>query len=68
MAGSRLPIAVSHGEGRARFDAPEHAGQAHVAVRYIEADGRVASRYPGQSQRLALGIAGLSSADGAVPC
>lgn len=64
MAGSRIPIAVSHGEGRARFDAPEDAGKAHVAVRYVEADGRVAERYPANPNGSPLGIAGLASADG----
>jgi phosphoribosylformylglycinamidine synthase len=64
MAGSRIPIAVSHGEGRAHFDVPEHAGQALVAVRYIESDGRVASRYPANPNGSPLGIAGLTSRDG----
>ena len=64
MAGSRIPIAVSHGEGRAHFDAPEDAGQAHVAVRYVESDGRVASLYPANPNGSPLGIAGLSSRDG----
>src|SRR4249919_1197344 len=41
MAGSRLPIAVSHGEGRAAFDAPEHASQAKVAMRFVDGNGRV---------------------------
>jgi phosphoribosylformylglycinamidine synthase len=64
LAGSRLPIAVSHGEGRAAFDVPEHAAQALVAVRYVEGDGRVASRYPANPNGSPLGIAGLTSRDG----
>jgi phosphoribosylformylglycinamidine synthase len=64
MAGSRIPIAVSHGEGRAAFDSPDHAGQALVAVRYVEGDGRVASRYPANPNGSPLGIAGLTSRDG----
>jgi phosphoribosylformylglycinamidine synthase len=64
MAGSRIPIAVSHGEGRARFDAPGDEAQAHVALRYIEADGRVAARYPANPNGSPAGIAGLASADG----
>jgi phosphoribosylformylglycinamidine synthase len=64
MAGSRIPIAVSHGEGRARFDAAADAGQAIVALRYVEADGRVAERYPANPNGSPLGIAGLTSADG----
>jgi phosphoribosylformylglycinamidine synthase len=64
MAGSRIPIAVSHGEGRAAFDADGHEAQAHVALRYIEGDGRVASRYPANPNGSPAGIAGLSSRDG----
>jgi phosphoribosylformylglycinamidine synthase len=64
MAGSRIPIAVSHGEGRAQFDSPEDAGQALIALQYVEADGRVASRYPANPNGSPLGIAGLTSADG----
>ncbi len=61
MAGSRIPIVVSHGEGRAHFDAPEHAGQAAVALRYVEGDGRVASLYPANPNGSPRGIAGLCS-------
>jgi phosphoribosylformylglycinamidine synthase len=64
MAGSRIPIVVSHGEGRAHFDAPEDAGQAAIALRYIEGDGQLASRYPANPNGSPLGIAGLSSRDG----
>jgi phosphoribosylformylglycinamidine synthase len=64
MAGSRIPIAVSHGEGRAAFDSPGHAEQALVAVRYVEGDGRVASRYPANPNGSPQGIAGLTSRDG----
>jgi phosphoribosylformylglycinamidine synthase len=64
MAGSRIPIAVSHGEGRAAFDEAGHEAQANVAVRYIEGDGRVATRYPANPNGSPSGIAGLTSRDG----
>jgi phosphoribosylformylglycinamidine synthase len=68
MAGSRLPIAVAHGEGRAEFAA---AGQMEsvrpqVALRYVENDGRVASAYPANPNGSPGGITGLTSADGRV--
>lgn len=44
MAGSVLPIVVSHGEGRAEFSAPE-------ALARLEQDGRVALRYAGEDRR-----------------
>jgi phosphoribosylformylglycinamidine synthase len=64
MAGSRLPIAVSHGEGRAEFDAPEHAGLAKVALRFIDGNGAVAGSYPANPNGSPDGITGLTSADG----
>jgi phosphoribosylformylglycinamidine synthase len=64
MAGSRIPIVVSHGEGRAEFDAPEHAAQSLVAVRFIDGAGRVAASYPTNPNGSPEGITGLTSADG----
>ena len=50
MEGSVLPIAVSHGEGRAEFASPEAAAACAqsglVGVRYIHHDRSVASTYP----------------------
>jgi phosphoribosylformylglycinamidine synthase len=68
MAGSRMPIAVAHGEGRAEFrDAARlAAARPLVAVRYIENDGRVAERYPANPNGSPEGIAGLTSDDGRV--
>ena len=68
MAGSRLPIAVAHGEGRAEFK--EHAHQTNagalVALRYVENNGEVATRYPMNPNGSPDGITGLSSSDGRV--
>jgi len=68
MAGSHMPIAVAHGEGRAQFT----GGQAQsacdasgtVALRYIENDLSVAERYPANPNGSPAGIAGLTSEDG----
>jgi phosphoribosylformylglycinamidine synthase len=68
MAGSHLPIAVAHGEGRAEFaeihdqDACDASGT--VALRYIENDLSVASRYPANPNGSPAGITGLTSLDG----
>jgi phosphoribosylformylglycinamidine synthase len=68
MAGSRLPIAVAHGEGRAEFRDQEHLERARtqVALRYLENSGEVATRYPANPNGSPEGIAGLTSADGRV--
>jgi phosphoribosylformylglycinamidine synthase len=64
MAGSRLPIVVSHGEGRAEFAMPEAQKNAIVALRYVDNHGRVAATYPFNPNGSPEGIAGLTTADG----
>ncbi|HET7545448.1 MAG TPA: phosphoribosylformylglycinamidine synthase [Polyangiaceae bacterium] len=70
MVGSRLPIAVAHGEGRAEFehDAARAALDASglVAVRYVDHFGRVTSHYPENPNGSPSGITGLCNADGRV--
>ena len=68
MVGSRTPIAVAHGEGRAEFADAEALDAAAdlVALRYIENDGTVASRYPANPNGSPQGIAALASTDGRV--
>jgi phosphoribosylformylglycinamidine synthase len=68
MAGSRLPIAVAHGEGRAEFHAagdPERLLDAGlVALRYVDGRGAVATTYPANPNGSPGGITGLTSRDG----
>ena len=65
MAGSRLPVAVAHGEGRASFEGDgSDAAAARVALRYIDGSGAVASGYPANPNGSPDGIAGLTSDDG----
>jgi phosphoribosylformylglycinamidine synthase len=70
MAGSLLPIAVSHGEGRAEFAssaaAQECAESGLVSFRYVNHDRSLAQRYPANPSGTPLGIAALSNADGRV--
>ena len=65
MEGSRLPIAVSHGEGRPRFaDAAalqSCAAGGLIAIRYIDSHGAVARSYPANPNGAALGIAALTT-------
>ncbi|KZE35137.1 phosphoribosylformylglycinamidine synthase [Crenobacter luteus] len=63
MAGSRLPVVVSHGEGRAVF-APGHQDAVRVALRYIDDAGRPASAYPANPNGSPDGITGVTTADG----
>ncbi|MFK7928190.1 MAG: phosphoribosylformylglycinamidine synthase, partial [Myxococcota bacterium] len=62
MAGSRLPVAVAHGEGRAFY--AENAPQGEVAVRYVDNRGAVTQQYPLNPNGSPAGIAGLTTPDG----
>ncbi|MDH4071686.1 MAG: phosphoribosylformylglycinamidine synthase, partial [Gammaproteobacteria bacterium] len=64
MAGSVLPIATSHGEGRATFASDASRARASVAMRYVDNYGQIASRYPANPNGSADGICGLASDDG----
>lgn len=64
MAGSRMPIANAHGEGRAAFDNDESRRQAIVALRYVDASGRATQQYPDNPNGSPDGINALTTADG----
>ncbi len=64
MVGSRLPVAVAHGEGRAQFDSSAQQAAAKIALRYVDGEGRVASRYPANPNGSPDAITGLTSSDG----
>jgi len=68
MAGSKIPVVVAHGEGRAEF-ANEQAlakAQAAIAMRFIDYNGEVTTNYPANPNGSPNGIAGLSNDDGRV--
>jgi phosphoribosylformylglycinamidine synthase len=67
MAGSVLPVAVSHGEGRADFladDLQRCIEQRLIAYRFVDNHGAVATRYPANPNGAVHGIAALTSLDG----
>jgi phosphoribosylformylglycinamidine synthase len=64
MIGSRIPVVVAHGEGRASFDDAANRDAARVAFRYLDGSGAVATTYPANPNGSPDGIAGLASADG----
>ena len=63
MAGSRLPVAIAHGEGRVAFDDDGDRIAATVALRYVDGDGP-ARAYPANPNGSQDAIAGLTSSDG----
>jgi phosphoribosylformylglycinamidine synthase len=70
MAGSRLLIASSHGEGRAEFSTLDDLSQltraGQLAVRYVDNYGRPTIAYPANPNGSQEGTAGLCSKDGRV--
>ncbi|WP_312389590.1 phosphoribosylformylglycinamidine synthase [Stutzerimonas nitrititolerans] len=70
MTGSRLPIAIAHGEGHAEFENEAALLEADlsgtVALRYIDNHGRVTERYPANPNGSPRGITGLTTRDGRV--
>jgi phosphoribosylformylglycinamidine synthase len=70
MAGSRLPIAVAHGEGRAEFAAESDLAtlqaNGQAAMRFVDNRGRVAARYPQNPNGSPAGLTSVCNADGRV--
>ncbi|WP_425318836.1 phosphoribosylformylglycinamidine synthase [Pseudomonas nitroreducens] len=70
MAGSRLPIAIAHGEGHAEFESEEALLEADlsgtVAMRFVDNLGKVTETYPANPNGSPRGITGLTSRDGRV--
>ena len=64
MAGSRIPVAVAHGEGRAQFANDADGATAKIALRYVDGAGNAATSYPANPNGSPDAIAGLTSADG----
>jgi phosphoribosylformylglycinamidine synthase len=65
MAGSLLPVATAHGEGRAQFNG-SILPQSQVALQYVEANGEPAVDYPQNPNGSPGGITGLCNSDGRV--
>ena len=66
MTGSRLPVAVAHGEGYTEFSnaAAIDAAQSLVALRFVDNAGQVTERYPLNPNGSPQGITGLTTPDG----
>ncbi|MGZ8231631.1 MAG: phosphoribosylformylglycinamidine synthase [Burkholderiales bacterium] len=66
MAGSRMPIAVAHGEGYAEFSDARAltAAQPLVALRYVDNYGKETEIYPFNPNGSPQGITGLTTPDG----
>jgi phosphoribosylformylglycinamidine synthase len=69
MTGSWIPIATSHGEGRAELSTDKLAvleGQRLVAARFVDGRGQVTDTYPTNPNGSPRGIAAITSPDGRI--
>jgi phosphoribosylformylglycinamidine synthase len=64
MAGSRLPIAVAHGEGYADFSQRGDRAKVHAAMRFVDHFGRPTESYPANPNGSPGGLAAVTTADG----
>ena len=70
MAGSRIPVAVAHGEGRAEFSNADKLSQLQqrnlLALKYVDNYGKTALDYPANPNGSPEGLAGVCSESGRV--
>lgn len=70
MAGSHMPIAVSHGEGRVEVKDAQHLAfieaSGNITLRFINNYGENTTQYPANPNGSVNGITGLTSHDGRV--
>jgi phosphoribosylformylglycinamidine synthase len=66
MAGSRMPVAVAHGEGYAEFRDASHlrAARELIAVRFVDNRGKPTETYPLNPNGSPEGVTGLTTPDG----
>ena len=64
MAGSRLPIAVAHGEGFANFGHRGNATQAIAVMRFVDNHGAPTEQYPFNPNGSPGGLTAVTTADG----
>ena len=64
MAGSQVPIVVSHGEGRAVFDSADDKAKVLSAVCYVDNKGEPTEVYPYNPNGSPNGLTAVTTADG----
>lgn len=64
MEGSRIPVAVAHGEGFADFSQQGDADRVAVAMRFVDHRGQATERYPFNPNGSPQGITSVTTADG----
>ena len=66
MAGSIMPIAVAHGEGRVDYSETGERNQSLEAMRYVDHYGKATEQYPANPNGSVGGVTSLTTKDGRV--
>jgi phosphoribosylformylglycinamidine synthase len=66
MAGSRIPVAVAHGEGRVSFPQVCSPSKAGSALRFVDNRGKPTENFPLNTNGSPGGLAGFTAAEGRV--
>jgi phosphoribosylformylglycinamidine synthase len=64
MEGTRLPVAVAHGEGFANFQRQGDASKVAAAVHFVDHRGQRTEQYPLNPNGSPYGLTGVTTADG----
>lgn len=68
MTGARIPIAVAHGEGYAKFDNPDMRQRMMTSscrsLRFVDGNGQATTRYPFNPNGSEGGLTGFTTKDG----
>ncbi|MCA3860751.1 MAG: phosphoribosylformylglycinamidine synthase [Burkholderia sp.] len=64
MEGSRIPVAVAHGEGYADFSQQGDIDRVAVSMRFVDHRGEATERYPFNPNGSPAGITSVTTADG----
>ncbi len=66
MAGTKIPVAVAHGEGRAEFKAGANMSVSHQAMRFVDNAGEATEVYPLNPNGSVDGLTAFTTNDGKV--
>lgn len=64
MTGSRMPIAVAHGEGRAEYRDEAHFNNVISVLHYVDNHGKATVTYPANPNGSPFGNTGFTTSDG----
>ena len=64
MQGSKMPIAVAHGEGKVQFASAADRSKARASLRFVDNQGQVTMHYPANPNGSVDGLTAFTSNDG----